>query len=310
MKKLKGRRILNKINPKKDIKPVLDVTRAGEVKKIKIYDDGKSKVPATIFAIIVLLLGTYVIYDQFIKEKKYSEDVYTSHFEMKEDESQKFVYFTNETEIMRGLVDKKKYVTKDIVINIKTDDMQNLEKKLNDQRKEFELNYEYVDSEVMNVQNCYQNFSTYNTDTENLKSFTYREYEIYESEDFITIMVIDNNIVLCGDNNNKTTITNYIIAKETGELMKEDFILDKFNADKRKLVHNSLAGLVDDKVEKRTARAIKAIEDPINDNMLSYVFTEGNCIGVRFDLGENSKIVPNNYDLIEESKICKTEKGQ
>ena len=44
--------------------------------------------------------------------------------------------------------------------------------------------------------------------------------------------------------------------------------------------------------------------------MLSYVFTEGNCIGVRFDLGENSKIVPNNYDLIEESKICKTEKGQ
>lgn len=309
MKKLKGRRILNKINAKKDIKPVLDVTRAGEVKKIKIYDDGKSKVPATIFAIIVLLLGTYVIYDQFIKEKKYSEDVYTSHFEMKEDESQKFIYFTNETEIMRGLVDKKKYVTKDIVINIKTDDMQNLEKKLNDQRKEFELNYEYVDSEVMNVQNCYQNFSTYNTDTENLKSFTYREYEIYESEDFITIMVIDNNIVLCGDNN-KTTITNYIIAKETGELMKEDFILDKFNADKRKLVHNSLVGLVDDKVEERTARAIKNIEDPINDNMLSYVFTEGNCIGVRFDLGENSKIVPNNYDLIEESKICKTEKGQ
>lgn len=309
MKKLKGRRILNKINAKKDIKPVLDVTRAGEVKKIKIYDDGKSKVPATIFAIIVLLLGAYVIYDQFIKEKKYSEDVYTSHFEMKEDESQKFIYFTNETEIMRGLVDKKKYVTKDIVINIKTDDMQNLEKKLNDQRKEFELNYEYVDSEVMNVQNCYQNFSTYNTDTENLKSFTYREYEIYESEDFITIMVIDNNIVLCGDNN-KTTITNYIIAKETGELMKEDFILDKFNADKRKLVHNSLVGLVDDKVEERTARAIKAIEDPINDNMLSYVFTEGNCIGVRFDLGENSKIVPNNYDLIEESKICKTEKGQ
>lgn len=309
MKKLKGRRILNKINAKKDIKPVLDVTRAGEVKKIKIYDDGKSKVPATIFAIIVLLLGTYVIYDQFIKEKKYSEDVYTSHFEMKEDESKKFIYFTNETEIMRGLVDKKKYVTKDIVINIKTDDMQNLEKKLNDQRKEFELNYEYVDSEVMNVQNCYQNFSTYNTDTENLKSFAYREYEIYESEDFITIMVIDNNIVLCGDNN-KTTITNYIIAKETGELMKEDFILDKFNADKRKLVHNSLVGLVDDKVEERTARAIKAIEDPINDNMLSYVFTEGNCIGVRFDLGENSKIVPNNYDLIEESKICKTEKGQ
>ena len=310
MKKLKGRRILDKINAKKDIKPVLDVTRAGEVKKIKIYDDGKSKVPATIFAIIVLLLGTYVIYDQFIKEKEYSEDVYTSHFEMKEDESQKFIYFTNETEIMRGLVDKKKYVTKDIVINIKTDDMQNLEKKLNDQRKEFELNYEYVDSEVMNVQNCYQNFSTYNTDTENLKSFAYREYEIYESEDFITIMVIDNNIVLCGDNNNKTTITNYIIAKETGELMKEDFILDKFNADKRKLVHNSLVGLVDDKVEERTARAIKAIEDPINDNMLSYVFTEGNCIGVRFDLGENSKIVPNNYDLIEESKICKTEKGQ
>lgn len=309
MKKLKGRRILNKINAKKDIKPVLDVTRAGEVKKIKIYDDGKSKVPATIFAIIVLLLGTYVIYDQFIKEKKYSEDVYTSHFEMKEDESQKFIYFTNETEIMRGLVDKKKYVTKDIVINIKTDDMQNLEKKLNDQRKEFELNYEYVDSEVMNVQNCYQNFSTYNTDTENLKSFTYREYEIYESEDFITIMVIDNNIVLCG-NNNKTTITNYIIAKETGELMKEDFILNKFNADKRKLVHNSLVGLVDDKVEERTARAIKAIEDPINDNMVSYIFTEGNCIGVRFDLGENSKIVPNNYDLIEESKICKTEKGQ
>ena len=161
----------------------------------------------------------------------------------------------------------------------------------------------------MNVQNCYQNFSTYNTDTENLKSFAYREYEIYESEDFITIMVIDNNIVLCGDNN-KTTITNYIIAKETGELMKEDFILDKFNADKRKLVHNSLVGLVDDKIEERTARAIKAIEDPINDNMLSYVFTEGNCIGVRFDLGENSKIVPNNYDLIEESKICKTEKGQ
>ena len=66
MKKLKGRRILNKINAKKDIKPVLDVTRAGEVKKIKIYDDGKYKFHDNIFAIIVLLLGIYVIYDQFI----------------------------------------------------------------------------------------------------------------------------------------------------------------------------------------------------------------------------------------------------
>ena len=309
MNKLKGRKILNKTNIKKDVKPVLDITRAGEVKKIKVYNDGKSKVPATIFAVIVLLLGFYVIYDQFIKEKKYSDSLYTRHFEMKEDESLKFVYFTNETEIMRGLVDKKKYVTKDIVINIKTEQMKNLEKKLNEQRKEFELNYEYVNSEVMNVQNCYQNFSTYNTTTENLKSFTYREYEVYESEDFLTIMVIDNNIVLCGDNN-KTTITNYIIAKETGELVSEDFILDKFYADKRKLVHNSLAGLLDTEIEDRNAIAIKTIEDLINDHGLSYVFTEDKCIGVRFDLGENSNIVPNNYDLLEESKICKTEKGQ
>ena len=309
MNKLKGRKILSKTNIKKDVKPVLDITRAGEVKKIKVYNDGKSKVPATIFAVIVLLLGFYVIYDQFIKEKKYSDSLYTRHFEMKEDESLKFVYFTNETEIMRGLVDKKKYVTKDIVINIKTEQMKNLEKKLNEQRKEFELNYEYVNSEVMNVQNCYQNFSTYNTNTENLKSFTYREYEVYESEDFLTIMVIDNNIVLCGDNN-KTTITNYIIAKETGELVSEDFILDKFYADKRKLVHNSLAGLLDTEIEDRNAIAIKTIEDLINDHGLSYVFTEDKCIGVRFDLGENSNIVPNNYDLLEESKICKTEKGQ
>lgn len=309
MNKLKGRKILNKTNIKKDVKPVLDITRAGEVKKIKVYNDGKSKVPATIFAVIVLLLGFYVIYDQFIKEKKYSDSLYTRYFEMKEDESLRFVYFTNETEIMRGLVDKKKYVTKDIVINIKTEQMKNLEKKLNEQRKEFELNYEYVNSEVMNVQNCYQNFSTYNTNTENLKSFTYREYEVYESEDFLTIMVIDNNIVLCGDNN-KTTITNYIIAKETGELVSEDFILDKFYADKRKLVHNSLAGLLDTEIEDRNAIAIKTIEDLINDHGLSYVFTEDKCIGVRFDLGENSNIVPNNYDLLEESKICKTEKGQ
>lgn len=309
MNKLKGRKILSKTNIKKDVKPVLDITRAGEVKKIKVYNDGKSKVPATIFAVIVLLLGFYVIYDQFIKEKKYSDSLYTRYFEMKEDESLRFVYFTNETEIMRGLVDKKKYVTKDIVINIKTEQMKNLEKKLNEQRKEFELNYEYVNSEVMNVQNCYQNFSTYNTNTENLKSFTYREYEVYESEDFLTIMVIDNNIVLCGDNN-KTTITNYIIAKETGELVSEDFILDKFYADKRKLVHNSLAGLLDTEIEDRNAIAIKTIEDLINDHGLSYVFTEDKCIGVRFDLGENSNIVPNNYDLLEESKICKTEKGQ
>ena len=309
MNKLKGRKILSKTNIKKDVKPVLDITRAGEVKKIKVYNDGKSKVPATIFAVIVLLLGFYVIYDQFIKEKKYCDSLYTRYFEMKEDESLRFVYFTNETEIMRGLVDKKKYVTKDIVINIKTEQMKNLEKKLNEQRKEFELNYEYVNSEVMNVQNCYQNFSTYNTNTENLKSFTYREYEVYESEDFLTIMVIDNNIVLCGDNN-KTTITNYIIAKETGELVSEDFILDKFYADKRKLVHNSLAGLLDTEIEDRNAIAIKTIEDLIYDHGLSYVFTEDKCIGVRFDLGENSNIVPNNYDLLEESKICKTEKGQ
>ena len=33
MNKLKGRKILNKTNIKKDVKPVLDITRAGEVKK-------------------------------------------------------------------------------------------------------------------------------------------------------------------------------------------------------------------------------------------------------------------------------------
>lgn len=305
MRKIKGRKLFVEKVETSEVKPVLDTYRAGETKKIKVHDDGKSKIPATIFGLIVLLLGIYVIYDQFINDyKPYNRGIYTKYTEMKKDTTKDFVYFENETEIMRGLVDGKKYVTKDIVININTNMMKSLEQTLNKQRETFELEYEYVNSEVMDVQNCYNNFSTYNTNTEYLKSFSYRDYELYESEEYITIMVIDKSVVLCSDDTS-TTMTNYIISKETGEIVSEDAVLKKFNADKRVLVHNSLVGLVDENIPSRTAIAIKEIEDPITYEGLSYVFVEDNCIGVKFDMGSNISIVPDGYDLLEESKICK-----
>lgn len=237
---LRGKKVIKK-NVIKNIKETKDdilVTSAGEVKTIKskgfIYDDGKSKMPATIFAIIVFLLGLYVINDQFYKDKsKYDDFTYDSDYKIsKIDFSKDYLYLKNTKQIAYDSVNDIEYEESEIVFNVAISSLRNLEQQLNNEEKSYHDNYKYSSSKDYDVIK-----SNYNTEEQYLKSFTYNEYEIFESNNYLSLTVIKRDVSLLEETS--INIKTYIISLKDGIVNSNSRILDDFNTSLDKVLENT-----------------------------------------------------------------------
>jgi hypothetical protein len=207
-----------------NVAPVIKPKIAGEKEEKvtkEVVQAAGSKKPATIFMIIVLVLGFYVIYDQFINEKE-TLDIVDTDVDMtatKIDDTKDYIYYENEKDINLSVSMIDEYTYKDIVINIHTDSIENLNTKLSTENAAYAK--EYVEEKAI-----YECLGTTNEDiTEYTKVFTYRDYIVYETDNYITVVVRDNLIDLCGYILNKSTTT-YVIDKNEGIIYSENSLLN------------------------------------------------------------------------------------
>ncbi len=194
-----------------------------------------SKKPATIFMIIVLVLGFYVIYDQFIDEETAVDIVETDTEVSKIDDTKDYVYYENEKEINLSTNMIDTYTYKDIVININTDSVKTLSTRLNAENAVYAENYATVNG----TYECTSNDISIADDL-----FTYRDYVVYESDNYITVVTFDNTINICGYILNKTT-TAYVIDKTEGIIYTENSLLTLYSTTKDALVKNAIANRTD-----------------------------------------------------------------
>lgn len=198
-----------------------------------------SKKPATIFMIIILVLGFYVIYDQFIKEKE-TVDVIDTDVDMtatKIDDTKDYIYYENEKDINLSTDMIEEYTYKDIVININTDSIKSLNTRLKTENAAYAKDY----VEEKGTYEC----GTPKGDLSNYNDvFTYRDYIVYETDNYITVVVRDNLIDICGYVLNKST-TSYIIDKKEGIIYTDNSLLNIYNTTKEELVKNAIANRTD-----------------------------------------------------------------
>lgn len=224
-----------------NVQPVIKPKMAGEkTEKVTkgVTPAVGSKKPATIFMLIILVLGFYVIYDQFINEKENLDvDIDTNTSITKIDDTKDYVYYENEKEINLSTDMVDTYTYKDVVININTDSVKSLNTRLSTENAAYAEQY----VEEKGTYDCIaptNDLSTY-ADT-----YTYRDYVIYESDNYITVVIIDNIIDICGNILNKSTTT-YVIDKNEGIIYNENSLLTLYGTTKEQLVKNAIANRTD-----------------------------------------------------------------
>lgn len=196
---VKGRKLIRKDNNKLPFK----------INNMVVYNDGKSKLPATIFFVVVALIGWYVIYDQFYRDKSglngYINDIDQS---IKIDVDKDYVYFND----------------KDIVININNESLKELESSLN--LKKDTLKYDVFDSKnfVSIISYELDNYNTYNinkydgticTDDFLFSSFNTSDNELKGDITEEHSYFINNNClgIIYKDSNNSLGYSSYLTYK-------------------------------------------------------------------------------------------------
>jgi len=256
-----------------------------------------SKKPATIFMLIILVLGFYVIYDQFIKEKE-TTDLVDTNVDMtanKIDDSKDYIYYENEKDIKLSLNMIDKYTYKDIVININTDAIKSLNTKLSTENAAYAK--DYVEEKAMNE--CVT--PTSKNTSENNDVFTYRDYIVYETDNYITVVVRDNLIDICGAILNKTT-TSYVIDKNEGIIYSENSLLDLYDTTKAELVKNAIANRTDGSYGVMDHDEIVA--NILELNQVEVYVDKKECLGVYYT-GILAEDTDDHYNV---ASVCKKNK--
>lgn len=235
-----------------------------------------SKVPATIFMIIVFILGFYVIYDQFINDEKTVVTDTDGQVISKIDATKDYIYFVNEKDISFPIDNAVSYTSKEITINIDSDSARSLTEKLNSESANYIKSYEYSEDAS---DECLVNASIYNTTTSYLKSFTYRKYITYESDNYLSIVVIDSSIDICSDNKAKTTTT-YVIDKTSGIVYTETGLLSLYDTTKESLVRKAVIKRTDGDYATRSTDEIVA--EIIQGAEISLYIDSKDCLGIYY----------------------------
>jgi|GEM_PF-2867366 len=280
-----------------NVAPVIKPKIAGEntekVTKGVVPATG-SKKPATIFMIIILVLGFYVIYDQFINEKE-TVDLVDTDVDMtatKIDDTKDYIYYENEKAINLSTDMIEEYTYKDIVININTDSINSLNARLKAENTAYAKDY----VEEKGTYECA--IPTSEELSKNKDDFMYRDYIVYETDNYITVAVRDNIIDICGYVLNKTTTT-YVIDKKEGIIYTDNSLLNLYGTTKEELVKNAIANRTDGSYGVLDHDEI--VSSILELNEVSLYIDNKECLGVYYT-GILAEDTDDHYNV---ASICK-----
>ena len=167
-----------------------------------------------IFIILFLAIGGFFFTKYVLSEKK--EEVKEEVTDYKIDKNKDYIYYTdNET-----ISEEAELEYMNVVINLKG--QETLTNSLKEENERYKNNVKYISdqtelpSEIIN----------YNND--NIYALTYRTYENYEFDKYVSLVIKDYNYS-CFDLLTFTTTKSYVFDTTTGKLLEESDILNKYN---------------------------------------------------------------------------------
>lgn len=177
-------------------------------------ENEKNKASFIIFIIIIILfifggyLGmNYLLHKPIVNEKK--DEVKTVDYRL--DQTKDYVYFNNETRVLSYLeIDYE-----DITINIKG--AESINNELNNEENNYRNSLKYVKDMDITDDN-------YEANEEGIYSLSYREYEVYEYKDYLSVLVKDFNYDVY-KLNEATLVKAYLYNKSNGNKISEEELL-------------------------------------------------------------------------------------
>ena len=218
----------------------------------------KNKYGFWVFFIIVFLLGVggYFFTDYVINmDDKKTGDVSNNKeiIDYRIDKEKEYIYFTNEEVISDS--DEAEIYYKDVVINLST--QEGLTNQLKKENEIYKNNIKYLDDgEYLSEELITYNFN-------NLYSLTFREYDTYQYNDYVSLVINEHNYS-CFDLITFIETKSYIFNIKNGKLMEEKEILSLYNTTIEKIKENIKIHLEEEQEIVDEVELIK-IEDTINN---------------------------------------------
>lgn len=170
------------------------------------------------FFLLVLFLGVggYFLTDYLLSDKSDENILKEEIVNHKIDKNKDYIYFINGETISEGA----EIFYQDVVINLDT--QTNLTETLEKENKIYKNNIQYLsDVKILSEELINYNF-------DNLYALTFRNYKVYEYDDYVSL-VIDTHNYSCFDLNTFISTKSYIFNTKDGLLLNNDEILKKYN---------------------------------------------------------------------------------
>ena len=177
----------------------------------------KSKLGFGIFILFILFLiiGGYILTQKVINEDFHFFNNQENRIKScKIDQDKDYIYFINESAIS----EKANLIYKDVVINIKGEE--ELTKNLERENKENKSTIRYISDNDYNIE--------YEYNYDNLYSLYHRNYEVYEFDNYVSLIIKDYTYS-CFKFLTFKGAKSYVYNTLDGKRLSENDLLDKFN---------------------------------------------------------------------------------
>ena len=207
--------------------------------------------------VLVLAIGGFFFTKYILNSDNNSKNENTTITNYKIDSNKDYIYYIDDEILSEGA--ELNY--KNVVINIKG--QETLTESLKDENTRYKSNIQYISDQNL----ISSDIINYNYD--NLYALTYRTYENYEYENYVSLVLNDFNYS-CFDLLTFTSTRSYIFNTKNGNLLTENEILNKYSLNMDNIKEKIRTYLTDNQKQVEGVDLIK-IDETIND-LNNYAF--------------------------------------
>lgn len=213
----------------------------------------KNKLGLTFFILVIvfLLVGGFIYTNHILNPTNKNEES-KKEVNYKIDKDNPYIYYKNEEVISESA----EIYYKDVVINLNT--QQDLNSILDSENERYKSNIKYLsDASLLS-----DDLINYKND--NLYMLTYREYENYEYENYVSLVLNDFNYS-CFDNSTFIGTKSYIFDTSNGKQLTEDEILALYDVSMEE-IKNKIRNVLDEKqTTNEEGNPLLKIDETLNE---------------------------------------------
>jgi len=224
------------------------------------------------FIVAFLAIGGYFFTDYVlnIKDDDNKNQNENEKINYKIDKDKDYVYFQNEKSIIDE--DGAEVYYKDVIINIKG--QENITEILENENEKYQNNIKYLsDMEFLSDE-----LITYKYN--NIYALTFREYKVYEYNDYVSLVIDDHNYS-CFDLNTFIGTKSYVFNVSNGKLFTNEEILSLYDINMNHIINKIRENLIGNQQVVEEVELIK-IDETIDDLNYSLYINEYGRLYISF----------------------------